>query len=114
MAQKQGLMVFNSDGNPILDITDRLTKISGEVDIIPADPYDGVSESGTVQCADIVAGMNFWYIFTSIILPQMSEPENYKGIDLPSIQQYSTGYFTWKYPTRPDIKGGVHLVYGVS
>ena len=33
MATKHGLVVFNSDGNIILDVTDRLTKISGEADI---------------------------------------------------------------------------------
>ena len=114
MATKHGLAVFNSDGNVILDVTDRLTKISGEADIIPANPTDGVRETGTIQCDDIVAGMNFWYMFTSIILPSMSEPANCR-INFPTITRDGNGYFTWKYPNSSGgIKAGVHIIYGVS
>lgn len=113
MAQKQGLMVFNSDGNPILDITDRLTKISGEVDIIPANATDGNAESGTVQCPEL-ANMPFWFIVTNYYLPS-SIPE-WSRFDYPSIKKNNNadGFFTWKFDGKSNtVKVGIHIIYGV-
>lgn len=104
MAIKQGLVVFNSDGDPVLEITDRLTKYSGEVDIIPQ------SDSGTVQCSELVAGMGFWYMVTGLHLPSMSEPA-LGEIEMPYITR-NDGYFNWSYSGRY-TKAGVHIIYGV-
>jgi len=109
MAQKQGLVVFNSDGNPILEISDRLTKYSGEVDIIPQTPSN-VAESGNVQCAELVAGMGLWYIITALHFPAIGEPI-LGQVETPYFT-YHDGYFTWSYSGRR-TKIGIRIIYGV-
>lgn len=110
MAVKQGLVVFNANGDPILDVTDRLTKICGEVDIIPADATDKQPESGTIQCPEI-ANIGFWFIVTNYYLPSSV---SYPSFDYPSIKRNNTsdGFFTWKYVGIYLVKVGVHIIYG--
>lgn len=111
MAQKQGLMVFGSDGNPILDITNRLTKICGEIDVVPANAMDGQAESGTVQCPELT-NMGFWFMVTNYYLP--STIPDWYSFDYPDFDRPNVaGYFTWKYTGGTNtIKVGVHIIYG--
>lgn len=106
MAQKQGLMVFGSDGYPILEITDRLTKYSGEADIYPT------ADSGTIQCPDLTRGMGLWYFITNVYL-SASEPI-LGDVETPYISATdAVGYFNWRYYSRSGTRVGVHIIYGV-
>ena len=117
MAIKQGLIVNNSDGLPILELTDSLTKYSGEVDIIPQTQPTSETmayETGTVQCDELLYSkhLGFWCLFTEIYMPSMTEPVS-KSIEFPIIRR-EDGYFSWTYVGNTgNLKAGVHIIYGV-
>ena len=106
----QGLQVFENN-KVVLDITDRLTKYSGEVDIIP--PQDSnPSVSGTISLPELVPSVGLWYAITAIYLSNVSEPILGELI-LPFIETSSTGgSFTWTY-SGYGRRADVHIIYGV-
>lgn len=53
----QGLQVFDEDGDAVLDVTDRVTKILGEI-IIPKDMEVG---SGSIVDPNITTGTPFYF-----------------------------------------------------
>lgn len=60
----QGLQVFDEDGDAVLDVTDRVTKILGEI-IIPKEMESG---TGTIEVPDLVKGTPFFFCVGNEVL----------------------------------------------
>ena len=96
----QGLQTFDSEGVIQVDITSRLQKILGFVDI------DGSATSGSITNEQLANG-ELWYFFLTISYPELrvtSTPSS-----LPTITKSGNTLY-WKFP-RESVK--CRLMYGV-
>ena len=103
----QGLQVFDNQGNVVVDVTDRLTKVLGTA-TIPAN-----TTSGTISNPLIVSDVSIWYVITKITFD-----ERWTRMDavmgLPVFTQVDGGIH-WEYVPEQGYyyKAGVEIIYGV-
>lgn len=92
----QGLQCWDANGNLILDVTDRLTRVLGEV-------YTGTSGSGTIIDNNFLNGTP-WYISTPSV----------RTYDPQSLQVVITGNtLTWSFTQTNSWQKSHRIMYGV-
>lgn len=101
----QGLQVFDENGNVVVDITDRLTKVLGTASIRPT------TTAGTITDSLITENVTLWYAVTNITYDEGVTAMN-ASIKLPVITQINGG-FSWEYVGNPRLKAGIDIIYGV-
>ena len=95
----QGLQVWDGNGALTLDITERLTRIYGQVTTN--------SVNGSIYVGNLNAYGSFW----SLVIPLSSVFYGY--ISTPVVD-FSNGTMTWTYSTDPlKTKINANILYGV-
>ena len=101
----QGLQVFDENGNVVVDITDRLTKVLGTASIRPT------TTAGTITNALIVDSNKMWYAITSVNFNQSWTVMD-ADIEMPVLTQINGG-ISWEYVKNSRYKAGIDIIYGV-
>jgi hypothetical protein len=100
----QGFQAFDATGFLVCDLTDRITKIIGQV-------YVNGGSSGSVLHSEIKPGSG-WYSF----VPDL-QPNTITGMILPLLS-VNDGSISWSYPeagnaSSANLVYGGYLLYGV-
>lgn len=100
----QGLQIYRKNSTIALDLTDRIPKFLGTVDL------DGSAKSGTVQNDELNEG-DLWYLILTLSYPDPDlTKENNSKWETPTITK-GDKCFTWSFPQ--DRKVSCRILYGV-
>lgn len=99
----QGLQVFDENGNCILDITDRITKYCGSVEV------NGTSGSLTNE---ILREGELWYVFKDIVRPQGKQALK-NIVYIGPVVEKKGNVLTWTYSSKPEQCLRGTILYGV-
>lgn len=101
----QGLQVFDENGNVVVDITDRLTKVLGTASIRPT------TTAGTITNALINSNTTLWYVIANVEYSASTTSIN-ADLELPVLTQTNGGVH-WEYVNNSNYKAGIDIIYGV-
>ncbi len=99
----QGLQVFDEQGNCTLDITDRITKYCGSVEV------NGTSGSLTNE---ILREGELWYVFKDIVRPQGKQALK-NIVYIGPVVEKKGNVLTWTYSNKPEQCLRGTILYGV-